>query len=744
MKKILNGVLAAGLVTGLLSSFGPSKITEASSPRKSQISSIKNLSLNQQAKELTETEKRSRVMNSLKQALPLPSTNEISKLSKEKQKSLMKEINQSKKPYYSPERIIIKLKNHTTMSIIQKSTLLPVKNVSSLSKDTYIVNLTQKQDMKALISKLNSQTNVEYAEPDYIRTTLTNDTNFTKLWGLKNTGQTVFGSVGVPGMDIGAEGAWAKTKGSSSLVVAVVDTGLDTTHADLASNIWSNSGEVANDGIDNDKNGYIDDKNGWDFYNNDKTVYDGYLKDDVHATHVAGTIAAKSDNNLGVVGVAPNVKIMPLKFLGVSGGYDSDAILAFNYAKAKGVKIYNNSWGGYGYSQSLYDAMKTNGGLFVCAAGNDSENNDSSEFKSYPASFDLSNIISVASINNMGELSWFSNYGKTSVDLAAPGEDILSTFPKDWNAEGYAEYEYLSGTSMATPHVTGASALVASQYPSFNATSIKSILLSSVKKLSSLNGITVTGGLLSAKNALVGDDDIPGVALSSTVSGSLNNSSDKDDVFRVTLRKGEKIALNLTGASGTDFDLYLYGTKAKTVKINQDMVAHSEKAGSSTESIVYTAPISGTYYVDVYSYSGSGSYTLTSKQGVTAGTYENTSSNIEYVGSWSTSSNSSASGGSFIIGNKSETLANLVFNGTSIKLVATKNSAQGIVSIKIDGGTASEVNLYSASSVYKSVVYTKTGLSSGRHTVTVSYTGKAAPGSRKSSTQVNIDSFIVN
>ncbi|MFF2874718.1 S8 family serine peptidase [Gottfriedia sp. NPDC057991] len=744
MKKILNGVLAAGLVTGLLSSIGPSKITEASSPRKSQISSIENLSLNQQAKELTKTEKRSRIMNSLKQALPLPSTSEINKLSKEKQKSLMKEIQQSKIPYYSPDRLIIKLKNGTTMSIIQKSNLLSVKNVSSLSKDTYIVNLTQKQDMKALITKLNSQTNVEYAEPDYAATTLTNDTNFTKLWGLKNTGQSVFGSVGVPGMDIGAEGAWAKTKGSSSLVVGVVDTGLDTTQADLASNIWSNSGEVANDGIDNDKNGYIDDKNGWDFYNNDKTVYDGYLKDDVHATHVAGTIAAKSDNNLGVVGVAPNVKIMPLKFLGLNGGLYSDAILAFNYAKAKGVKIYNNSWGGYGYSQALYDAMKSNGGLFVCAAGNDSEDNDSEDLGFYPASFDLSNIISVASINNMGELSWFSNYGKTSVDLAAPGEDILSTFPKDWNAEGYTEYEYLSGTSMATPHVTGAAALVASQNPSFSATSIKSKLLSTVKKLSSLTNITVTGGLLNAKNAVIGDDDIPGVPLSSTISGTLNNSSDKDDVFRVTLRKGEKITLNLTGATGTDFDLYLYGTKAKTVKINEDMVAHSEKAGSSTESIVYTAPSSGTYYVDVYSYSGSGSYTLTSKQGVTAGTYENTSSNIEYVGSWSTSKNSSASGGSFNIGNNSGTMANLVFNGTSIKLVTTKNSSQGIVSIKIDGGTASEVNLYSASSVYKSVVYTKTGLTSGRHTITVSYTGKAAPGSRKSSTQVNIDSFIVN
>jgi len=734
-----------GLVTGLLSSLGPSKITAASSPRKSQVSSIKNVALNQPAKELTLSEKRSRIMNSLKLATPLPSSSKINKLSKEKQKSFMIEIQQSKKAYFNPNRLIIKLKAGTTKSFIQQSNILSVKNVATISKDTYIVHLKGNQDVKALITKLNSQANVEYAEPDYLRTTLTNDTNFSNLWGLKNTGQTIGGSVGVPGIDIGAEGAWAKSKGSTSLVVAVVDTGLDITQADLTSNIWSNSGEVANDGIDNDKNGYIDDKNGWDFFNYDKSVYDGYYDDSFHATHVAGTIAAKADNNLGVVGVAPNIKIMPLKFIDwYYGGYDSDAILAFDYAKAKGVKIYNNSWGGSGYSQSLYDAIKNNGGLFICAAGNDSLDNDSSSGRSYPASFDLTNILSVASINNKGGLSSFSNYGKTTVDLAAPGENILSALPTDWVAQGYSAYEYASGTSMATPHVTGAAALIASLNPSYSATTIKSTLMSSLKKLNSLNNITVTGGLLSANNALISDDDIPGVALSSTVSGSLNNSTDKDDVFRVTLKKGEKISLNLTGATGTDFDLYLYGSNATTVKINEDMVAHSEKAGSSTESITYTAPSAGTYYVDVYSYSGSGSYTLTSKQGVTAGTYENTSANIEYVGSWSTSTNSSASGGSFIIGNKSGTLANLVFNGTSIKLVATKNSSQGIVSIKIDGGTASEVNLHSVSSVYKSVVYTKTGLSNGRHTITVSCTGKAASGARKSSTQVNIDSFIVN
>jgi predicted secreted protein len=438
------------------------------------------------------------------------------------------------------------------------------------------------------------------------------------------------------------------------------------------------------------------------------------------------------------------VKIMPLKFIDwFFGGSDTDAILAFNYAKAKGVKILNNSWGGYGYSQSLYDAIKANTALFVCAAGNDAIDNDTPD-RMYPAGFDLANILSVGAINNKGSLSSFSNYGKTTVDLAAPGEEILSTLPKDFSIEGWAEYDYLSGTSMATPHVAGAAALVASLYPTYSTTSIKSLLMNSVKKLDSLKNVTVTGGLLSAKNALAGDDDIPGVALKTSVSGSLNNATDKDDVFNVKLKKGEKITLNLTGATGTDFDLYVYGSNAKTVKINEDMVAYSEKVGTSTESITYTAPAEGTYYVDVYSYSGTGSYSLTSKQGVTAGTYENTSSNIEYIGSWYTSTNSSASGGSYKIGNKSGSVANLVFNGTSIKLVATKTITQGIVKIRVDGGTATEVNLYSATPVYKSVVYTKTGLSSGRHTITVEYTGKAGAGSRKSSTLVNIDSFIVN
>jgi subtilisin family serine protease len=206
-------------------------------------------------------------------------------------------------------------------------------------------------------------------------------------------------------------------------VVAVIDDGVNFSHPELAGRAWTNPGEVPNNNLD-DANGYVDDVNGWDFYNRDKTVHDSGV--DAHGTHVSGTIAASVDGQ-GVVEVAPNVKIMALKFLGPEGGYTSDAILAIQYAKAEGAKISNNSWGGGSYDQALYDAINNSGSLFVAAAGNNGSNND--DYRFYPASYDLPNILSVAAVNNQGKLASFSNYGATSVDIAAPGVGILSAVP---------------------------------------------------------------------------------------------------------------------------------------------------------------------------------------------------------------------------------------------------------------------------------------------------------------------------
>ncbi|MFM6412087.1 MAG: S8 family serine peptidase, partial [Planktothrix sp.] len=221
-----------------------------------------------------------------------------------------------------------------------------------------------------------------------------------------------------------------------------------------------------------------------------------------HGTHVAGTIAGKGNNGVGVTGVAWNAKIMPLKFLNDSGwGYLSDAILAINYATAKGVKLTNNSWGGGGYTQALYDAINTagqQGALFIAAAGNSSQNTDTTP--AYPASYDLANIISVASTTRTDGLSWFSNYGATTVDLGAPGSDIYSTLPN-------SSYGTLSGTSMASPHVTGAAALLWSQNPTWTAQQVKNSLMSTGDSISALNGKTVSGKRLNIYNALLAPSD---------------------------------------------------------------------------------------------------------------------------------------------------------------------------------------------------------------------------------------------
>ncbi|MEG5042581.1 MULTISPECIES: S8 family peptidase, partial [unclassified Microcoleus] len=324
------------------------------------------------------------------------------------------------------------------------------------------------------------------------QTTTPNDPSYSQLWGLNNTGQ----SGGTADADIDAAEAWDIQQGNPNLVIGVIDTGVDYNHPDLVGNIWTNPGEIAGDGIDNDNNGYIDDVRGWDFAYNDNDPMDV----DGHGTHVSGTIAAKGNNGVGVTGVAWNAKIMPLKFLSDEGsGYTSDAILAINYATAKGVKLTNNSWAGGGYSQSLYDAINTagqQGALFIAAAGNEINNNDITPV--YPASYDLSNIISVASTTDTDALSSdFSNYGATTVDLGAPGSGIYSTTPG-------GTYGFKDGTSMASPHVTGAAALLWSQNPTWTAQQVKNRLMQTTDPIPTLSGNTVSGGRLNINSALGG------------------------------------------------------------------------------------------------------------------------------------------------------------------------------------------------------------------------------------------------
>ena len=328
---------------------------------------------------------------------------------------------------------------------------------------------------------------VEYAEPNYILHKLDvvpNDPRFGDQWALKNTG--------VPGADIQATDAWTVSTGSADMLVAVIDTGVQITHPDLAANIWTNPDEIAGNGLDDDGNGYVDDVNGWDFYGGDNSVFDSPTDDD-HGTHVSGTIAAVTDNGLGVSGINWQARIIPLKFIGPPGGSTSDAIDAIEYAADKGVKVISASWGGGGYSIALKDAIEASGALFIAAAGNDYLDADAEPM--YPAAYESDNIISVASSTSTDARSSFSNWGGTSVDVAAPGSNILSTVPTD-------SYAYFSGTSMATPHVSGLAALVLAD-GLLTPAEAKNLILNSVDRLEAFSGLVRSGGRINAYNAML-------------------------------------------------------------------------------------------------------------------------------------------------------------------------------------------------------------------------------------------------
>ena len=292
------------------------------------------------------------------------------------------------------------------------------------------------------------------------------------------------------GVDIGVEEAWALYDGGSrDVVVALVDTGIDYTHADLEGRIWVNEDEIPGNGVDDDGNGFIDDVYGWNFYSGSNQVYTG--SEDSHGTHGAGTIAAHADNGIGIAGIvrSDHVKVMAVKALGGWDGSGSTAsiIRAIQYAEANGAQICNLSLGSSRNDPALYRTIAASDMLFVVAAGNDGA--DLELAPSYQASYHLDNLITVANLRYDGSLDPTSSYGASSVDLAAPGTHILSTTTGD-------SYSYMTGTSMAAPMVSAAAAMVYSAFPNATLADVKDILLASVQKLDSLSDCTATGGML--------------------------------------------------------------------------------------------------------------------------------------------------------------------------------------------------------------------------------------------------------
>ena len=398
---------------------------------------------------------------------------------------------------FADDRVIVKMKN--TISPLSASDLYggleivcserldtPVPNSgvnaqSASGDDAKVMLLTLKNTGKdkvvEAVNLLSRLPNIEKAEPDFIVTAdvVPNDPSYHKLYGMDK---------------ISAPQAWDENIDCSSVVVAVIDTGVDYNHPELASNIWTNPGEIPNNGIDDDGNGFIDDMHGWNFVNNSNDVMD----DNGHGTHVSGTIGAVGNNGTGVAGVAWNVKIMPIKTLNSSGqGYVSDSIKAVQYANLMMVPISNNSYGGGDYSSFFADAINEGDTLFVAAAGNDGTNNDYQPH--YPSNYECANILSVASTDEYDQLSYFSNYGSDTVHIAAPGSAIYSTLPHN-------SYGYLSGTSMATPHVTGAAAVIKASEPTLTSAEIIARIMYNSDSVSALTGKTSAGTRLNVYKGL--------------------------------------------------------------------------------------------------------------------------------------------------------------------------------------------------------------------------------------------------
>ncbi|MCB0392025.1 MAG: S8 family serine peptidase [Bdellovibrionales bacterium] len=405
--------------------------------------------------------------------------------------------------------VLIKIpKNKTSLFLTQAKTFSGIQkiqpNYAIKLFDNPSLRMTPQNQLKAQAS-ISDNPKIPAENP---KSGNGKDPLFNKQWGMN---------------DIGVQEAWKQTRGNSDIIVAVIDTGVDYTHEDLAPNLWRNINEIAENGIDDDNNGYVDDIIGWDFSENDNKPFD-FLGDIFkggnpgHGTHCAGNVAARGENGKGIAGVAPNVKIMVLRFISDKGqGTTADAIKAIKYAVDNGAHISSNSWGSEGEdpndeegNQALRDAIsysEQHGRLFIAAAGNGHQgvgyNNDTDANPAYPASYDHDSIISVAAIDVNDNFGSFSNWGLNSVDIAAPGVKVFSTTV----GNKYSDYvvPFLAtwdGTSMATPHVAGAAALYWSKHPTADWQEVKSAILSSAAKLSHMSGKLVSGGKLDVKALL--------------------------------------------------------------------------------------------------------------------------------------------------------------------------------------------------------------------------------------------------
>ncbi len=504
------------------------------------------------------------------------------------------------------QEVLVKFRAATPLTIAQVAAAHDVDAVQMVGGVGVFRFHSRSKGAAALVRELAARPDVVYAEPNYIvqAIALPNDPSFGELWGLQNTGQSILGVPGTPGADISAVSAWDISTGSRANVVTVVDTGIDYTHPDLAANVWS-APAAFTVVIGSASITCAAGTHGFNALTNTCDPRD----DNNHGTHVSGTIGAVGNNATGVVGVNWTASIMGAKFLNRRGsGTTAGAINAIEFAvQAKAafastgganVRVLSNSWGGGGFSQALLDEINranNNNMLFVSAAGNSSSNNDTTAF--YPADYNAPNVIAVAATDNNDALAWFSNYGPTTVHLGAPGVNILSTIIG-------GNYDYFSGTSMATPHVSGAAALVLSAC-SLNTANLKSNLLNNVDPIPALAGITVTGGRLNVNKAIraCSAPATPDFSLSASPgSQSVTQGNSTSYTVTVTSSGGFSGAVTFTasglpgGASASFNPVSVTGSGSSMMTVTTDATTpvgtYSLTITGTSGSLSHTAPVS--------------------------------------------------------------------------------------------------------------------------------------------------------